>query len=247
MWISRSSSTMPRSPPSARPCSISALSSFGTRISIFRARRPSHRASGHCSCTPTSPDRSPIRPSSTSSASRATRRSSARTALRYTAGCRTAHGLAAVRCRGARLRRRHAVRHQYLAYEALSPGMKTMLSGMRALHSDRRVAGPARDLAAANATKLKDDAEWRETAHLHPVVRTHPETRRKALYVNRQSTIHLENMTEEESRRCSSISASMLIGPSSRAVFAGARVRSRSGTIAALSTARSTMQCRRGG
>jgi len=90
--------------------------------------------------------------------------------------------------------------NQYLAYETLSTGMKAMLAGVRALHSDRRVAGPARNLAAANAAKLKDDAEWRETANLHPVVRTHPETRRKALYVNRQSTIQFENMTEEESR-----------------------------------------------
>lgn len=90
--------------------------------------------------------------------------------------------------------------NQYLAHEALSPGMKAMLSGLRALHSDRRVAGPARDLNAANAAKVKDDAEWHETANLHPVVRTHPETKRKTLYVNRQSTIHFENMTEAESR-----------------------------------------------
>jgi taurine dioxygenase len=90
--------------------------------------------------------------------------------------------------------------NQYLAYDALSTGMKAMLSGLRALHSDRRVAGPARDLDAAHAAKVKDDSQWRETANLHPVVRTHPETRRKALYVNRQSTIHFENMTEDESR-----------------------------------------------
>lgn len=90
--------------------------------------------------------------------------------------------------------------NQYLAYDALSPGMKEMLSGLRAVHSDRLVAGPARDLAASNATKLKDDAQWRETSSLHPVVRTHPETHRKALYVNRQSTIAFENMTEAESR-----------------------------------------------
>ena len=90
--------------------------------------------------------------------------------------------------------------NQYLAYDALSPGMKAMLSGLRAVHSDRLVAGPARDLAASNAKKLKGDAEWRETANLHPVVRTHPETKRKALYVNRQSTIAFENMTEAESR-----------------------------------------------
>jgi len=90
--------------------------------------------------------------------------------------------------------------NQYLAYDALSPGMKTLLDGLRAVHSDRRVAGPARDLNASNAKKLKDDAEWRETANVHPVVRTHPETHRKALYVNRQSTIAFEDMTEDESK-----------------------------------------------
>lgn len=89
--------------------------------------------------------------------------------------------------------------NQYLAYETLSPGLKAMLDGVRALHSDRRVAGPARDLGAANAHKRVSDDAWRETASLHPVVRTHPETRRKALYVNRQSTIAFEDMTEAES------------------------------------------------
>ena len=89
---------------------------------------------------------------------------------------------------------------QYAAYDALSPGLKIMLEGMRALHSDRRVAGPARDLGQSNAQKKKSDDEWRETASHHPVVRTHPVTGRKALYVNRQTTIAFENMTEAESK-----------------------------------------------
>jgi len=88
---------------------------------------------------------------------------------------------------------------QYFAYEALSTGMKAMLDGVRALHSDRRVAGPARDLGASNAAKRIGDDTWHETANLHPVVRIHPETGRKALYVNRQSTIAFEDMTEAES------------------------------------------------
>ena len=89
---------------------------------------------------------------------------------------------------------------QYAAYDALSSGLKIMLEGMRALHSDRRVAGPARDLGQSNAVKKKSDDEWRETANHHPVVRTHPETGRKALYVNRQTTIAFENMSEAESK-----------------------------------------------
>ncbi len=89
---------------------------------------------------------------------------------------------------------------QYAAYDALSPGMKAMLDGVRALQSDRRVAGPARDLGASNAAKKKSDDDWRETATYHPVVRTHPQTRRKALYVNRQTTVAFEDMTEAESK-----------------------------------------------
>jgi taurine dioxygenase len=71
---------------------------------------------------------------------------------------------------------------------------------VRAIHSDRNVAGPVRDLGASNAAKRKSDDEWRETRSAHPVVRTHPETKRKALYVNRQTTIAFEDMTEAESR-----------------------------------------------
>lgn len=89
--------------------------------------------------------------------------------------------------------------NQYLAYESLSPGLKRMLEGRRALHSDRRNAGPAQALNAARATKIRVVDEWRETANLHPVVRTHPETGRKALYVNRVTSIAFEDMTEEES------------------------------------------------
>ncbi|GAA4326473.1 TauD/TfdA family dioxygenase [Pigmentiphaga soli] len=90
--------------------------------------------------------------------------------------------------------------NQYLAYETLSPGLKRMLEGVRALHSDRDVAGPAAELNANRSTKVRENPDWRETAHFHPVVRTHPETGRKALYVNRQTTMAFEHMTPEESR-----------------------------------------------
>jgi len=90
--------------------------------------------------------------------------------------------------------------NQYLAYEALSDGMKAMLEGMRAIHSDRRVAGPGVGLNAKRATKVREDDTWQETVTAHPVVRTHPETGRKCLFVNASYTLGFEGMTREESR-----------------------------------------------
>ena len=89
---------------------------------------------------------------------------------------------------------------QYAAYDTLSDGMKKMLSGLRAYHSDRKVAGPQANMNAFRTTKVREDDGWRETVSLHPVVVTHPETGRKLLYVNHSYTYCFEGMTEEESR-----------------------------------------------
>jgi len=78
--------------------------------------------------------------------------------------------------------------NQYHAYETLSPGMKRMLTGLRAVHSG---------VGYCEVVGL-DPAD--APINLHPVVRTHPETGRPALYVNRVWTTALENMTEAESR-----------------------------------------------
>ena len=90
--------------------------------------------------------------------------------------------------------------NQYLAYETLSAGMKRMLAGLRAVHSDRMVAGPQAGRNAHRSTKVREDAGWQETVSSHPVVRTHPETGRKLLFVNRSYTVGFEGMTEAESR-----------------------------------------------
>ena len=91
---------------------------------------------------------------------------------------------------------------QYAAYDALSDGMKRLLSGLKALHSDRKVAGPrvGQLLNQDRATKVRADDAWRETVSAHPVVVTHPETGRKLLYVNHSYTVGFEGMTEAESR-----------------------------------------------
>ena len=90
--------------------------------------------------------------------------------------------------------------NQYLAYEALSPGLKRTLEGMRAIHTDRMVAGPQANMNAQRSTKVREDADWRETITTHPVVRTHPETGRKLLFVNRSYTVGFEGWTEAESK-----------------------------------------------
>jgi taurine dioxygenase len=90
---------------------------------------------------------------------------------------------------------------QYLAYDALSDGMKNMLGTMTAIHSARRPYGP--DAARARAYgpssmrfNFSDDAHAEVE---HPVIRTHAESGRKALYVNATFTVRFKDMTEEES------------------------------------------------
>ena len=86
--------------------------------------------------------------------------------------------------------------NQYLAYDALSPGMQEMLSGLNAVHSDASL----QKRNAGRALRVKAGAEDRGVFEAtHPVVRTHPETGRKSLFVHRPYTIRFENMTVEES------------------------------------------------
>src|SRR6266436_6435097 len=66
---------------------------------------------------------------------------------------------------------------QYRAYETLSEGMKRLLDGLRAIHSDRLVAGPNANANAGRTTKARDDDAWRETVNTH---RSSPPTRRPA-------------------------------------------------------------------
>ena len=90
--------------------------------------------------------------------------------------------------------------NQYLAYETLSDAMKRMIDPLRAVHTDRKVAGPRAGMNAQRSTKVREDDAWRETINVHPVVRTHPETGRKCLFVNHSYTVAFEGMTEEESK-----------------------------------------------
>ncbi len=90
--------------------------------------------------------------------------------------------------------------NQYQAYDALSPTMKRLLEGLRAVHSDIGIAGPNASRNKLRSTKNRDDAGWRETRSTHPIVRTHPETGRKCLFVNHSYTIGIEGMTAAEGK-----------------------------------------------
>jgi taurine dioxygenase len=87
--------------------------------------------------------------------------------------------------------------NMYLAYDTLSDGMKRMLEGLRAVNSSARA-----DVSRTREDRIRSsgraDARTEYTAE-HPVVRTHPETGRKALYVNVAHTARFAGMTEEES------------------------------------------------
>ncbi len=87
--------------------------------------------------------------------------------------------------------------NMYAAYEALSPGMQRLLDGLVAVNSSAMA-----DVSKTREDRRRDsgDVEDREFVAEHPVVRTHPETGRKALYVNVAHTQRFVDMTEDESR-----------------------------------------------
>jgi len=87
--------------------------------------------------------------------------------------------------------------NQYLAYETLSEEMRRMLGGLRGVSSSAKA-----DVTRTREDRLRDSPGGKASSVLtaeHPAVRTHPETGRKALYVNVAHTTRFAGMTEEES------------------------------------------------
>ena len=85
----------------------------------------------------------------------------------------------------------------YSAYEGLSNGLKEVLSGMYAIHSSLKA-----DASKTREDRIKDNGKQDagEFQSSHPVVRTHPETKKKALYINLGHTVRFDGWTEEESK-----------------------------------------------
>jgi taurine dioxygenase len=91
--------------------------------------------------------------------------------------------------------------NQYLAYEALSEGMRAMLDGLVGINNASLKSGGGRVNRQGEIASMKTQglAEAEAIEAPHPVVRTHPETGRTALYLNRSHTIRFQDMTETES------------------------------------------------
>ncbi len=82
------------------------------------------------------------------------------------------------------------------AYDALSAPMKRLLDGLRAVHDITRALQKAIDAGHSDANQAEVQAKWPPVTH--PVVRTHPITGRKALFVNGTSTVRLVGLPPRE-------------------------------------------------
>ena len=92
--------------------------------------------------------------------------------------------------------------NQYLAYESLSSGMQKLLDPLRAVHTGwpHGTMGPGPDAAVSKSIKMTRNDPSADREVLHPVVRVHPVTGRKALFVNPVYTQRFADMTVAESK-----------------------------------------------
>jgi len=82
----------------------------------------------------------------------------------------------------------------YAAYDDLSPRMKQYLEGLSAVHESEHIyRGRYSDRGVSDAGKVYPTA-------VHPIIRTHVDTGKKSLFVNRTFTTRIEGLPEEESK-----------------------------------------------
>jgi hypothetical protein len=84
------------------------------------------------------------------------------------------------------------------AFDGLSDRMQQFISGLEAVHDFK----PFRELFDDSEEERKNVMRWEQLypPALHPVVRVHPVTGRKVLFVNPQFTVAIKNMDERESK-----------------------------------------------
>ncbi len=118
---------------------------------------------------------------------------------------------------------------QYAAYAALSPAMQKLLDPLRAVQTawPHGTKGPSGNVAVSRSIGMVRNDPSADREILHPVVRVHPVTGRKALFVNPVYSQRFEGMTEGESRAL----LQFLFDHASRAEFT-CRLRWAPGTLA---------------
>lgn len=86
--------------------------------------------------------------------------------------------------------------NQYLAYEALSATMQTMITPLVGINSSAKA-----DVSRTREDRLRSDGRDARTEYCaeHPIVRTHPLTGRKSLYLNIAHTTGIKGLTDDES------------------------------------------------
>ena len=84
--------------------------------------------------------------------------------------------------------------NMYLAYDSLSKPMQIFLNSLRASHESEHFY--------RNRYEKQDqlDPKKKYPSAIHPIVRTHPETKKKALYINRFFTTKIEGLSKKESK-----------------------------------------------
>lgn len=87
------------------------------------------------------------------------------------------------------------------AYAALSQGMKDLIADLEAVFTAAKVHGATGYYKSADhPMKMTQDSGKEQARYLHPVVRTHPETGNKGIYLDAPHVECFENMTIAESQ-----------------------------------------------
>jgi taurine dioxygenase len=89
---------------------------------------------------------------------------------------------------------------QAAAFDALSPGLQKTLEGLKAVHSAAREYSSQGHSAQKRSSMAIAEAEGLVGEYVHPVVLVHPESGRKALYVNPAFTMKIEGWKTSESK-----------------------------------------------
>ena len=87
-----------------------------------------------------------------------------------------------------------------VAYETLAPSVRDLVDGLKAVHHNQL---PIR--RGELSPELAQQFQSREIKAVHPVVRVHPETGERALFVNPNFTSHITEMSRLESRHLLSL------------------------------------------